>query len=202
MTPFSDGTGHRLVMERKEVLGKMRGIAHGITGWLSFQGRCKRREAYSEYFLYGPIIEIALSQGWNVKSEFAVDTDRKRRGDKKRIDFCLSAYQATVGIEVKWVTQKKRKVNLENEIKKLRHLQGQENDTVYGFIFLAGVYPVIKRINYEPVWIKDQIERLENKHMKGWRYRSNFKTDRTNYGAVIVEIQTKSSSLIGVGVKR
>jgi hypothetical protein len=132
-------------------------LTEGLLGYLIYQSRCGLHEAYSEYLLYDPTVRIAKDKGWQIKSEFIVDT-KLSKGDKKRIDFLFTdkINNTLIGLEVKYLKNKNSLISIANDLEKLNSLQNHvEYNKMLCFIIIAGYYSD-KCLN--------QITKLSEKH--------------------------------------
>jgi hypothetical protein len=126
-------------------------LVEGVLGYLIYQHRCGLYEAYSEYLLYDPIVRIAKDKQWKIKSEFAVE-EKKGKGDKKRIDFLFTSKEdenRVIALEVKYLKDLKKTIDLSNDIDKLKGLNSYLNKTdVLKFILIAGLLhePILKKL--------------------------------------------------------
>ena len=182
------------------VAGTVGAMVGGIAGWLTFQARCRRRPIYSEYYLYGPLMEIAAAQGWEVECEVKVPGRARGRGDKKRVDFVLQHRGETsalrVGIEVKWVRDPLKKnprpvLDVSKDIKKLVKLLNTTEDPVNrAFLLIVGADDhLVTSVPCKPDKIRRAIKKVAGKKRR--RFAAWLKTSTTNWGAVALEVDAK-----------
>lgn len=191
--------------------GTISALVAGITAWVTFQARRRRRTVYSEYYLYGPLMDIADAHGWEVDCEAKVPGRSVGSGDKKRVDLVLEwrgeQPGCRFGIEVKWVRQPQKSsknppktggrkkprpaLNVSKDLEKLVGLlKRTEGGIDRAFLLIVGVEDdLVGSLRCKPAEVKGAIEKVaggEPKNFAAW-----FKTNKTNWGAVAVEVYKK-----------
>jgi hypothetical protein len=178
----------------------MMAIGSGLVGWLTFQAFNRRRQAYSEYFLYAPILELAMSQGWRVQSEYPVK--KNKRGRPLSIDFVFEdSNGVVVGVEVKWISEDKHYLDMTNDVKKLNLLERKyPSNTVRKFLLICGGYQRVrgkkadqkKGARYKPIIkVKNQIDAASETHLRSgsaWITSYRGYHNKTRYAVAVVEI--------------
>lgn len=109
-------------MAKAKIKNTIVAIGEGLLGKLLFNSKIDISEAYSEYMLYEPIVQIA-KRNWKVESEVSVESLKKKgRGDNPKIDFILTDREYNnrcIALEVKYAKGVKSKINVDSDIKKL-----------------------------------------------------------------------------------
>lgn len=99
-------------------------LTYGLTGYLTYESTGGLGQAFSEYFLYAPIIRIARAIGWEVVDQLPVLKSHTSNGPGKTIDFAMYRDKTIIMLEVKWVGRNILASNvlpkLRNDIDKLR----------------------------------------------------------------------------------
>jgi hypothetical protein len=109
-------------MAKAKIKNTIVAICEGLLGKLLFNSKIDISEAYSEYMLYEPIVQIA-KRNWNVESEVSVKSLKKKgRGDNPKIDFILTDLANNnryIALEVKYAKGVKSTISVDSDIKKL-----------------------------------------------------------------------------------
>jgi hypothetical protein len=109
-------------MAKTKIKNTIVAICEGLLGKLLFNSKIDISEAYSEYMLYEPIVQIA-KRNWNVESEVSVKSLKKKgRGDNPKIDFILTDpanNNRYIALEVKYAKGVKSTISVDSDIKKL-----------------------------------------------------------------------------------
>lgn len=109
-------------MAKAKIKNTIVAIGEGLLGKLLFNSKIDISEAYSEYMLYEPIVQIA-KRNWKVESEVSVESLKKKgRGDNPKIDFILTDRENNnrcIALEVKYAKGVKSKISVDSDIKKL-----------------------------------------------------------------------------------
>jgi hypothetical protein len=109
-------------MTRAKIKNTIVAISEGLLGKLLFNSKIDIAEAYTEYMLYEPIVQIA-KRNWKVESEVSVESLKKKgRGDSPKIDFVLTDpenYNRCIALEVKYAKGVKSKISVDSDIRKL-----------------------------------------------------------------------------------
>lgn len=113
-------------------------ICEGTMGHLIFLSRCKLYSTISELSFYPTIGLIASSQGWDIHCQYYIKEFSDKR-ENRSIDFVLSKDNEKIGLEVKWIPNKRndKPLNLEKDIRKLLFLKN-ESIIKSGIVFLIG----------------------------------------------------------------
>ncbi|MBM3273145.1 hypothetical protein FJY94_07885 [Candidatus Kaiserbacteria bacterium] len=132
----------------------MRVLSDGLTGYLAYESRCGMNEAYSEYFLYSPIVRIANHRVWRVEAEWPYLRGKAGRkqtvGDHKRIDFLFrlpsdldSTDSPWLALEVKWIRRGTKRLNVKNDIDKLTEaIDLYQDKKLRAFLLIAGSHQI------------------------------------------------------------
>jgi hypothetical protein len=109
-------------MAKAKIKNTIVAIGEGLLGKLLFNSKIDISEAYSEYMLYEPIVQIA-NRNWSVQSEVSVESLKKKgRGDNPKIDFVLTDPENNnrcIALEVKYAKSVKSKISVDSDIRKL-----------------------------------------------------------------------------------
>lgn len=125
----------------------MNTLCRGLVGYVSYLAPCRSAAIYTEYLLYQPILRIAQAQGYDVKSEVAVE--QGPRGDACRIDFAMRKASGdknapwTIGVEVKWPDR--ARLDCSRDAEKL-NLFVQQNPTATGYLLVFGTGKIIENV--------------------------------------------------------
>lgn len=162
----------KVLAEPKEVLYR---IKRGLAGYVSYLAACEMNESFSEYVLYEPILRILSAQNYSVKCEVVCPgVQHQPIGDRKRLDFVAEKGEIVFAMEVKWA--KKNKINVTNDIKKLRAYCNQQPNA-QGFLCVFGTESKIKNISL-----------THNDHIKNRGNPVIAEFGRTKYGCTIYEL--------------
>lgn len=169
-----------------KVKGLLTTIADGLTGYMTYQSRCGLSPAYTEYLLYDPIVRIAKDKEWIVRSEETV-SGKGKRGDNKRIDFFLNATkydQLFVGLEIKWIPKKRKVIDIENDVEKLRVFRKlYSNKGTYTFIIIAGVHTLNTK-NKNPY----KLPKIKGLEADRPFYQTVYRSTYTSYGVTVFKV--------------
>ena len=117
-------------MNKAKVKNTVVAISEGLLGKAIFNSKINISEAYSEYMLYEPIVQIA-NRNWKVQSEVPVASLKsKGRGDNKKIDFVLTDLDnnnRSIALEFKYIKGVKSKINIVPDIEKLQAFKNERH---------------------------------------------------------------------------
>lgn len=125
----------------KRTLSLIASIADGITAHLVTQARTGLWPAYSEYLLYGPVVQIAKHLKWDVHCEYKLPKTKVGPGDNPRLDFMFVENKKGICVpaEIKWPRNPKNKLNVKNDIRKLAAVTPfEENKIDSRLLIVAG----------------------------------------------------------------
>lgn len=117
-------------------------LCRGLVGHFSFMSTTSSHTVYSEYMLYEPVLRILYAKGFQAHCEFTVIKTKK--GYNKRIDFRVKNDKKQFGIEIKWA--KAAKINVDNDIQKLKAYSNTYNSP--GYLIVFGQYKYISNLKF------------------------------------------------------
>jgi hypothetical protein len=155
----------RKLSDSSKPISLVRAIADGLTGFMTFQSRCGMHQAYSEYFLYTPIVQIVNHRaGWQIESEWPHLRGKQPKttaGDYKRIDFLFRLgaddsgshlCKQWVALELKWSRRETPKLDVTKDIQKLREALNFFQDgasmperNISAYLMIAGQHTIDKK---------------------------------------------------------
>ena len=122
----------------------MNTLCRGIVGYFSYLTTTNTNTIYSEYMLYEPILRILQAKCFSVYCEYPVQKTLGR-GDHKKIDFMNTDKDDNkFAIEVKWA--KGKKINVENDVMKLRSFEEEYSGS--GYLLIFGRLQDIKELEF------------------------------------------------------
>jgi hypothetical protein len=193
----------------------VRRLAHGLTGWITFQARARRQRIFRETSFYVPLYELAQAQGWEASNEYPIGSVG-RRGSPRRIDFLLSRpkEKVMIGLEVKFIPKipkVRRAIDLSEEIDKLQDAlprvlaSPRSNWSLYKYIFVCGACEAIEWLSLRPPVMEARLQRWKDsgKPKVGTRadewlrdrgvWQSEFHTSRSRYGVYVFRVGGKTT---------
>ncbi len=173
-------------MVKAKIKNTIVAIGEGILGKLLFNSKIDISEAYSEYILYEPIVQIA-NRNWKVESEVSVESLKsKGRGDNQKIDFVLTDPEnknRCIALEIKYAKSVKSKITVDSDIRKLIAFKNDmiSKDTkAFLMIFWKEHVNRDKHLNL--------ISNIKHKRYHEWHIVTNLKQ---KYAMTVFEICTK-----------
>lgn len=159
-------------------------LADTITAFLTVQARQGLSAAYSEYLLYDPIVRVAHYRGWYIRGEWALEKEKCKSGDTKRIDFkiCKSRDEkSAVYVEVKY-KKSTRVPSAFNDEQKLKNALRQDPARSRALIIIAGKNLLLKdKRGTVAIKVKPELRTVI--------YKTQYTARHTNFGAIVYEVK-------------
>lgn len=162
-------------------------LCEGLLGYQIYQARCGLNEVYTEYLLYDPILRIGKDKKWNVTCEYPITKEQKSKGDNRRIDFIFESpdNKTIIALEVKYLKSVKYKINIDNDVNKLKNLYCTKNGNItHRYLLICGKFS-----NKITSLLSKLIEKYKLNMIHEIKFVNQF---RKEYGVMVFEIPSPS----------
>jgi hypothetical protein len=126
-------------------------VKRGLAGYVSYLAACEMNQAFSEYVLYEPTLRILTARRFIAQCEYACPGyERKGAGDKRRIDFVVTAPwnpHDCFALEMKWA--KDQRVDVGRDVDKLLKYR-KANPSHSAFLCIFGRRSFLEALQLRP----------------------------------------------------